>query len=511
MSLLTDFQRARRISTPLIAITTADQEATLRTIVANLDWKTPAVRYDVAQGPQPCRENEPEDQCAAFAMVGEDEQLAQLYAEDTARAMIQAFLLPGECVLFFLNAQRQINEPRVAQAIACMRDRFKTDRRTLVLLTPQITLPEQLAGDVMMLDDPLPGPEEIGQLLDKTYSYFTDPPPAPSEDTRRKAIEAVRGLHTAAIDQAFAFAMEPTGIDIPACWAQKRSRVEQTRGLTFYRGGETYNDIGGLDAFKSFMQEIYAGPEPFRLIVWLDEVEKTFTGSVGYGGDGGVNADQLGTILTNMEDNGWTGAIAIGPPGAGKSFIAKATGNTFELPCIRMDLGAMKGSLVGESEQYVRQAMKVLLAIADQGAFFIATCNSIQSLPPELKRRFSLGRTWFFDLPDEQERESIWKLNLARFGLDPNQPRPDSNEWTGSDIRDCCLSAYRRRRSLTDVSRQIIPFAQTEPQRLFGLRDLADNKFLSASYEGAYRNPAQVVARKPAVTVKRVGGNPTFN
>src|SRR5581483_6331163 len=351
MSLLDEFRRARRISTPIIAVTSSDQEATIQEIISLVKVETPIVRYDVARGPVPMNEA---GTAAVSVMVVGDMVMATLLAEDPARAMVACFNTPANTIIFFLNAQRQLHDPQVAQAVACMRDQFKANGRTLVLLAPQITLPEQIAGDVMMLDDPLPDEDYIEVLLDNAYAYAGDQVPAPSEDTRRKAVEAVRGLHAAAIDQAFAFAMEPTGIDVESCWQQKRARVEQTPGLSFYMGGETYQNIGGLLAFKAFMEEIYRGPEPFQLIVWLDEIEKVIDGNTGYRGDGGVSADQLGCVLTNMEDNGWTGAIAVGPPGAGKSVIAKATGNTFNVPCIRMDLGAMKNSLVGASEQQIR-------------------------------------------------------------------------------------------------------------------------------------------------------------
>jgi hypothetical protein len=485
VSLIDAFKKARRVSTPIIAITSADQEATIKSLIPILKEEVPAVKYDVAQGPTSLNEA---GRKAVLAMVDGDEAMCGLLGEDPARAMIAAYKLPEDSVLFFLNAQRQANDARTAQAIALMREKFKPTGRTIVLLAPQITLPEQIAGDTMILDDPLPGPDEIKKLLDKTYTNARQACkdlPEPTEEIERKAVESVRGLHAAAIDQTFAYSMEPTGIDISCCWLQKRNRVEQTRGLTFYQGGESYDDIGGLMAFKEFMRELYEGPEPFRLIIWLDEIEKVI-GSSDYDGDGGVGRDQLGCILSNMEDNGWTGAIAVGPPGAGKSFIAKATGNSFGVPCIRMDLGAVKGSLVGESEQLVRQMLKVVLGIADSDAFFIATCNNLTNLPPELKRRFSLGRTWFFDLPDEEEKDTIWKINRERFGIDPECARPADDLWTGSDIRDCCKAAYRRRKTLAQVASQIIPIARQEPRRIESLRKMANKRFLSASYEGPY-------------------------
>jgi hypothetical protein len=42
-------------------------------------------------------------------------------------------------------------------------------------------------------------------------------------------------------------------------------------------------------------------------------------------------------------------------------------------------------------------------------SLWIATCNSIASLPPELRRRLALG-TFFFDLPASDERQHIWNI-----------------------------------------------------------------------------------------------------
>jgi hypothetical protein len=52
-------------------------------------------------------------------------------------------------------------------------------------------------------------------------------------------------------------------------------------------------------------------------------------------------------------------------------------------------------------------------AVAQEGRMlFIATCNSIASLPPELRRRFTLG-TFFFDLPTALELVSHLRDQLA--------------------------------------------------------------------------------------------------
>jgi hypothetical protein len=66
------------------------------------------------------------------------------------------------------------------------------------------------------------------------------------------------------------------------------------------------------------------------------------------------------------------------------------------IPTLRADLGDMMGSLVGQSQQYIRDFTKVVDSVSGGNAIWVATCNAIDALPAELQARFSLG-TYFFD------------------------------------------------------------------------------------------------------------------
>ena len=51
------------------------------------------------------------------------------------------------------------------------------------------------------------------------------------------------------------------------------------------------------------------------------------------------------------------GAVIVGMPGCGKSLTAKATSGLFGLPLLRLDVGAVMGKYVGESEANMRRAL----------------------------------------------------------------------------------------------------------------------------------------------------------
>src|SRR5204863_294199 len=87
------------------------------------------------------------------------------------------------------------------------------------------------------------------------------------------------------------------------------------------------------------------------------------------------------------------------------------------------------------------------------------TANRLDTLPPELQRRFNLG-IWFFDVPTDAERASIWKIQTKRFGLECRD-LPDDTGWVGSDIRNCCQTAYMLNASLKEAAQWITLVGRT--------------------------------------------------
>jgi hypothetical protein len=274
------------------------------------------------------------------------------------------------------------------------------------------------------------------------------------------------------------------GVDMDQLWQRKRKLIEQTPGLQVWRGGESFEDLGGLNNLKEFYRDVMTSQQsPVRCVVFIDEIEKSMAGA---SGDlSGTSQDQLMVLLREMQDRGYTGTILIGPGGTGKSAIAKATGNVAKCPVIALDLGAMKDSLVGGSEARVRAAMDVIAAISQGKALFVATCNKIASLPPELRRRFTLG-TFFVDLPSREERDLIWPLWIKKYDLDKRQPLPDSDGWTGAEIRACCDVSFRTGKSLVKAASYVVPICKSAGDQIQQLRQMASGKFISANTPGTY-------------------------
>jgi SpoVK/Ycf46/Vps4 family AAA+-type ATPase len=123
-------------------------------------------------------------------------------------------------------------------------------------------------------------------------------------------------------------------------------------------------------------------------------------------------------------------------------------------------------------------------AVSQGRMLFIATCNSIASLPPELRRRFTLG-TFFFDLPTEEEREIIWQIYFKKYGVTGELPNDEG--WTGAEIKECCRKAHRLGMTLVQAAKYIVPVARSAAEQVKALRQMASGKFISASTPGVYQ------------------------
>ena len=501
------FSAARRASVPIIIWKTPDAAATISTVRDGA--KGPIFSWDIVRGIVPVNEAAvakipktpgPADEGGGRPMTGIGNPLEML------AAMQQ---VPADSIMFMHNAHlftgdQQGSNAGVVQAIWNLRDSNKSEHRALVMLAPQMRTPLELSNDVLVIDESLPDETALSEIVETQCQHartgaiesgakFKE---VTGKDVE-KAVDALAGLSAFAAEQTVAVSFEKNGDGVTlnqrTLWDRKRQAIEETRGLKVWRDGETLNDVQGCANIKKFAGQIIGGRLPPRVVVFIDEIEKSGLGNTG--DLSGTNMDQLGVVLVKMQDTKAQGMLLVGPPGSAKSMFAKAFGNSAGIVTIQMDLGAMKGSLVGESERYIRAAMKVIDAVSRGRALYIATCNQIDSLPAALKRRFTLG-TFYFDLPTAVEGEAIWKFYLQKFDLDgdPKKLAKGYLGWTGADIFNCCNRAWMFNCPVVEAARYATPVCKTDPAGIEKLRKLADGAFISANYEGIYQMGKDTVA-----------------
>lgn len=494
-TILETFKRARSRCVPIIGIETPDPAASVswllkaeadrmngklkKTPDADGEALPPVLLWDCMQGltgRTPAGESLAQELQSEMPLLNPSEMLSK------------APQMPKKTILIMSNAQRFISNETVMQGVWNCRDTFAKTSKTLILFGPQIKLPPELTQDCIVLTEELPGETELSKIAETTVKNAKLEPSEVIQD-KKLVVDTLRGLSSFAAEQVTALSLTKSGYDMESLWQRKAKMIEQTPGLAVWKGTESFNDIGGLSNLKGYLRDILtSGKTPIRAIGFIDEIEKGFAGA---GGDtSGTSQDQIAVFLKVMQDYELTGIILLGHGGTGKSMIAKAAGNLAKCPTIAIDPGAMKDSLVGSSEARIRGAMEVFKAVSmgDSGkpqGMFIVTCNKIAALPPELRRRFTLG-TFFVDLPDEEEQKTIWPIWLKKYALDANQDKPNCAGWTGAEIRACCDTAYRTNRTLKEAAKFVVPVIKSAPEQVQTLRKLAHNSFISASYEGTF-------------------------
>lgn len=472
----------RRAAVSLAAFETADPAETIKGIVRNLNGQPGAlVEWDGVKGLQPMNDD---GQAVVTACGNPPPQMALC---DILNLLAKSSRL--NITAFIHNAHRYLGSELTMQAVWNLRDPWTATTSTLILLCPAMTLPAELTHDVVVVTEPLPDTAELEEL---TQSIFRDAGiDDVDEHMHEKIVDTLRGVSAFAAKNALSMSITKNReIDRSVLWTHKKKLVEQTPGLSVWKPTGTMKDIGGLANLIQFLTRLLQ--EGVNCIGFIDEIEKLFAGA---SGDlSGVSQDALRVVLTAMQDEDIPGLILVGPPGTGKSLVAKTAGTIADAEVISIDTGAMTGGIVGESQAKIRKAFQTIKAVSQGKALFIATCNKIGSLPPELRRRFRLG-TFYIGLPTKKSRDAIWRMKCEKLGVNRAAGLPDDEGWTGAEIEACVDIAKRTGMTLKEAGSFIVPVCKSSASAIEDLQKQASGNFIDADQPGTYKyNPNANVA-----------------
>jgi hypothetical protein len=414
----------------------------------------------------------------------------------------------GTTLLLLHNYHKFLNSPEVVQTLFARLVAGKQDRTFVVVLAPIVQIPVELEKLFVVLDHPLPDRPTLERIARELTS--DSPGDLPIGDDLGRILDAAAGLTRYEAEGAFALSLTRHNALLPQAIREVKAQTLRKDGLLkLHRGEEALENLGGLQALKSFCLRALA-PRP------EDAVARP------------------------------RGILLLSPPGCGKSQFCKALGNAVGRPTLLLDVGSLLGSLVGQSEANLRQALrtvdamapavcmvdeleKALAGVGGQGdsgvttrlfgtlltylsdhesdVFFVATSNDITRLPAELARAERFDGVFFLDLPTRAEKDLIWSLYRRQFRIPEGQVRPEDTDWTGAEIRSCCRLAALLDVPLPRAAENVVPVAVTAAEQVEKLRSWAHGRCLAASAGGIYRREA----RPATASARRIRRNPEDN
>ena len=413
----------------------------------------------------------------------------------------------GTAILVLQNFHRFLQSAEIVQALARQIVLGKQNRTFVVVLAPIVQIPVELEKLFVVVEHELPGRD---QLLEIARGIAFEDGELPDDDDLECVLDAASGLTRYEAENAFSLSLVRKGrLTAETLWMQKAQALKKSGLLTLYRGGDDFGALGGLSALKDFCRR-------------------------------SLTQQSRGNPLKRPR-----GVMLLSPPGCGKSQFAKSLGNETGRPVLMHDVGSLIGSLVGQSEERTRQALRIADAMApcilfvdevekafsgvngqsDSGVsnrmfgtfltwmndrtsdvYVVCTANDISKLPPEFGRAERFDSVAFIDLPTRGEKDLIWDLYLGLYELDRKQKRPDDADFTGAEIKACCRLATLLDVPLIESAKNVVPVAVSSAEAVERLRTWASGRCMDATNGGIYQHGAGKRRRR-----RKVVSNPELN
>lgn len=420
-----------------------------------------------------------------------------------------------EAAFILKDLHRHMDDPVVVRRLRDVGQKFATNRRTVILTAPKISIPPELASLVEYLELPLPDRQRLRQIIDevlvrisKTHALQRrlDPSGVDTMADNLRGLteeEAERAISQALVER---YALCPeTVTDVLEA---KKALLRRSEMLEFVEVNDTLSSVGGLDNLKRFLAQ--------RRGSW-EEQARAF----------GLDPPR--------------GVIILGVQGCGKSMCARAIAGEWKLPLVKFDTAAVYDKYIGETEKRIQKVFQVAeglapcvlwidelekvfagsgpdSASADAGVssrllasflswmqdrkapvFVAATCNNVSVLPPELIRKGRFDELFFVDLPNQAERKQIFAIQLSRRKRNPADFKLDrlaaaARGYSGAEIESvvqtALYSAYSQKHQLGDQDlleavQATVPLSTTRAEEIDALREWAAQRAVPASVPDA--------------------------
>jgi SpoVK/Ycf46/Vps4 family AAA+-type ATPase len=416
-----------------------------------------------------------------------------------------------EAAFILKDLHRHMDDPVVVRRLRDVGQKFATNRRTIILTAPKISIPPELASLVEFLELPIPDRLRLRQIIDEVLVRVS------KTHTLQRRLDAsgldamaenLRGLTEEEAERAISQALVSRYALCPEIVTDvleaKKALLKRSEMLDFVEASDTLASVGGLDNLKRFLEQ--------RRGSWEEQAR-----------DFGLDPPR--------------GVIILGVQGCGKSMCARAIAGEWKIPLVKFDTAAVYDKYIGETEKRIQKVFKVAeglapcvlwidelekvfagsgpdSASADAGVssrllasflswmqdrkapvFVAATCNNVNALPPELIRKGRFDELFFVDLPTQAERKQIFtiqlgkrKRNPADFNLD--QVAAAAQGFSGAEIESvvqtALYAAYSQKQQLTTQQllaaiQATVPLSTTRAEEIEALREWAEKRAVPAS------------------------------
>jgi len=404
----------------------------------------------------------------------------------------------------FLNDQGALGS-KFRRYLRNLPEEWKNQEKLIIITAPVLKLHEDIKKDFLVIHDSLPDYDAISSIIN---GFLT-------RNSLRKELSdlivericlACLGLSERQIQRVLAKSVykfkriDESCIDLII--EEKKNIIQQSGILEYYHSKETIDQVGGLDNLKN----------------WLKQRRSAFT----------MKARDYGLPAPK-------GLLILGVQGTGKSLTAKAVSSLWHLPLLRLDIGKVFGSLVGESENKIRESLQYAEAISpcilwmdeldkafsglggpqgDSGTssrvfgtfltwlqekekpvFVVATANDVSNLPPEMLRKGRFDEIFFVDLPNKSELREIIKIHITKTDRNPQDFNlvslvESSSGFTGAEIEqsviDAMYSAFERddeftTKDILEAMSNTVPLSKFMKERVDELRLWAKDRARRAS------------------------------
>ncbi len=435
---------------------------------------------------------------------------APIYSTDNPeQAVANVALIQGDAIFLLKDFARYCDNDRVCRRLRELAEKFRSERRSIVITAASLELPPDLRGDSVPFqlglptaDELLPGVKNVLAEMNRTQQIPLALDIVGISQLTQNLVglpqeEAMRALRMSILARR-----RMDGGLLDAVLDANRDALRSDGLLETVRRDASFADVAGLRHLRDWIAKRKSALTPEGRRFGLEPPK--------------------GILITGVQ-------------GCGKSLAARSVAGEWGYEMARLDAGALYDKFIGESEKKLQKALELAQRLApmvlwideiekafasagssgdadaglsqrllatlltwmqdrESGVFLAATSNNISALPPEMLRKGRFDEIFFVDLPNVEVRAALFSLHLKKRARDPasfDLPKlaSASEGFSGAEIEQAIVAglytAFAQKQQLTTEIlvaeiRGTQPLSVTRAEDIQAIRDWAKTRAVPA-------------------------------